>query len=338
VDGRRPPFRRQTKISPRVVAFAGAALVAGSLVAGVLYTALGPSENVSVAPNSVIALDPRTNGLSADLAAGVHPQAVAVRDGSVWVANTDDHTVSRFDASTLELVRTIPVAVYPSDIAVGLGGVWVVSGPLGQLVRIDPKHERAGPPTALGYACRGRKASVTIGAGSVWAACDRVTGSFRIDPRTRRPTSFAFAAGFEAPRRHFSDAAFGFGMLWLADRARNEVIAVDPATNRAVRRVRVGRGPSALAIGAGSVWVANSGDGSVSRIVPVHAARRIDVGKDPVAVAAGENAVWVANAGDASLSRIDPRTNRVVTTVELSNTPVGLAVGAGRVWATVQSK
>src|SRR5207302_10272345 len=103
--------------------------------------------------------------------------------GSVWVANTDDHTVSRLDASTLELLRTIPLGVYPSDITSGAGGVWVVSGSSGLVLRIG-RNNRAVKPISLGYTCR-RQAAVTTGDAMVWVACDVPPGAFPVDPGTR---------------------------------------------------------------------------------------------------------------------------------------------------------
>src|SRR5262245_33302867 len=48
----------------------------------------------------------------------------------------------------------------------------------------------------------------------------------------------------------------------------DSVAAIDPQRSRVVGHVRVGRRPVALAIGHGSVWVANADDGTVSRIDP----------------------------------------------------------------------
>ena len=43
------------------------------------------------------------------------------------------------------------------------------------------------------------------------------------------------------------------------------VARIDPTSERTVADIGVGTGPSALAIGAGSVWV-TKGDGTVARI------------------------------------------------------------------------
>ena len=64
---------------------------------------------------------------------------------------------------------------------------------------------------------------------------------------------------------------------------------------------------------------------------------QISVGDEPVAVAVGADAVWVANAGDGTVSRIDPGTRTVVQTIDVGNRPSGIVVADGLVWVTVQA-
>ena len=63
----------------------------------------------------------------------------------------------------------------------------------------------------------------------------------------------------------------------------------------------------------------------------------IAVGAQPVSVAADESAVWVANAGNGTVSRIDPETNQVVRTIAIGHTPAGLTLADGLVWVAVQT-
>jgi len=46
--------------------------------------------------------------------------------------------------------------------------------------------------------------------------------------------------------------------------------------------------------------------------------------------------VWVANAGDGTVSRIDPAKAEVIRTIEVGGAPAGVAVANGLVWVTVQ--
>jgi DNA-binding beta-propeller fold protein YncE len=60
--------------------------------------------------------------------------------------------------------------------------------------------------------------------------------------------------------------AFDGTSLWVAMYDRGEVVRVDPSTGKVQRRVRTGVKPRGLAVAGGSVWVANSRSGTVSRI------------------------------------------------------------------------
>ena len=116
----------------------------------------------------------------------------------------------------------------------------------------------------------------------------------------------------------------------------NSVAAIDAGSNRLVAEVPVGKGPTSLAVGEGSVWVTNAHERSVTRIDPrtSHVLQRIDVGGDPGGIAVGAGGVWVANSLDGTVSRIDPQTNREVEAIPVGVTPTALAFGEGAVWVT----
>jgi YVTN family beta-propeller protein len=113
----------------------------------------------------------------------------------------------------------------------------------------------------------------------------------------------------------------------------NSVGLIDPDSGELSDQFAVGRGPSAAAAGAGSVWVANQRDGTVSRVdADSRQIQTIDVGRDPSSLAFGGGSVWVASAERRGVSQIDPGTNRVLTTIEVGNAPSGVAFAFGAVW------
>ncbi len=99
----------------------------------------------------------------------------------------------------------------------------------------------------------------------------------------------------------------------------DSVAVIDEQRSRVVGHVLVGRRPVALAIGHGSVWVANADDGTVSRIQPDRGevVRTIGIGAPAIDLAVTSDAVWVANGSDGTLSRIDPSADAVVETIDL---------------------
>ena len=99
----------------------------------------------------------------------------------------------------------------------------------------------------------------------------------------------------------------------------DSVAVIDPQRSRVVGHVLVGRRPVAVAIGHGSVWVANADDGTVSRIDPDRreVIRTIGIGAPAIDLAVATDAVWVANGSDGTVSRIDPSVDAVVETIDL---------------------
>ena len=99
----------------------------------------------------------------------------------------------------------------------------------------------------------------------------------------------------------------------------DSVAVIDLQRSRVVGHVPVGRRPVAVAIGHGSVWVANADDGTVSRIHPDRGdvIRTIGIGAPAIDLAVATDAVWVANGSDGTVSRIDPSVDAVVETINL---------------------
>ena len=72
---------------------------------------------------------------------------------------------------------------------------------------------------------------------------------------------------------------------------------IDPETASTAETFTVGRGPSGIAVGAAAVWVAYSGDGTVSRVdSPSGKTTAIELGSAPGGIVAAYGAVWTAPA------------------------------------------
>src|SRR3954447_14388315 len=91
----------------------------------------------------------------------------------------------------------------------------------------------------------------------------------------------------------------------------NSVAAIDPGSGEVVAKAPIGIDPQAIATGAGSVWVANTTDRTVSRIDPSSGALQstVPVGVYPSDIVVGPGAVYVASGPTGQLVEIDPGTN-----------------------------
>jgi len=103
--------------------------------------------------------------------------------------------------------------------------------------------------------------------------------------------------------------------------------------------ISVGSTPTAIAAGAGAVWVVDSQDDAVVRIDPDSRSvtDEIAVGDSPSGIAVGDGSVWVANAGDGTVTRINPVSDRVQAVISVGGSPSALTVGDGRVWVAVDT-
>ncbi|HEX5922939.1 MAG TPA: ABC transporter substrate-binding protein, partial [Baekduia sp.] len=97
--------------------------------------------------------------------------------------------------------------------------------------------------------------------------------------------------------------------------------------------------PTALAVGAGSVWVSGAGGRTVSRIDPQtnSVTATIPSGSDPGALTYGAGALWVANGLHGTISRIDPSSNAVTSTIEVGDGAAAIAIAGGSIWVTNES-
>ena len=111
---------------------------------------------------------------------------------------------------------------------------------------------------------------------------------------------------------------------------------IDPAANRVVARIAVGRGPRFATAGAGAVWTLHPGDGTVSRV---------DVATGTVAatvpaglsgrggeIAFGFGAVWATLVG-TPVTHIDAGTNAVLRQW-IGPGGDSIRTGLGSVWLT----
>ena len=93
--------------------------------------------------------------------------------------------------------------------------------------------------------------------------------------------------------------------------------------------------PRGDATGFGSIWVANGGDRTVSRIDASTGRvglEPITVGMAPDGIAIDDQWVWVTNRLDGTLSRIDPADDRETDEFPVGQAPRGVTAAADSIW------
>lgn len=226
----------------------------------------------------------------------------------------------------------------PSNMTVGGGFLWVISG--GSIVRIDPSTSQiVGEPIRPGIQIE----DIAFGGGALWGttvasgdlgAPSEEDAVSRIDPQ-----SGEVLATIKVSRGPMS-VAFTPEAVWVVNfgMSGDTVVRIDPQTNQlAGDPIQTGRAPLSLALGEGSLWVANHDAHTITRVdlATNQILANITVPSEPHRVAYGEGAVWVANFHVDSVTRIDPQTNQIVGEPIPMGHPAGnMVAGFGSLWVT----
>ena len=126
------------------------------------------------------------------------------------------------------------------------------------------------------------------------------------------------------------EVAAGRGYLWVANRADDTVTQVDPRKRAVVSTTGTGTSVDGLGANDNGVWIAENRAARALRIDPefrrvtdtVLLARQANLIPSLSPVAVGDGAVWVGN-GSAAVSRIDPKTSRLLATIDVGITAGG---------------
>ncbi|MBV9819031.1 MAG: protein kinase [Solirubrobacterales bacterium] len=122
--------------------------------------------------------------------------------------------------------------------------------------------------------------------------------------------------------------------LYVSNVASDTVSVINARTGAPIGSpIRVGNVPRGIAFSGSAVWVADSDDDNVDRIVDGQVIKSIPVGHRPIGVAFGADALWVANENDDTVSRIDLAQD-TVKAIKVGKAPFAIAFGLGSAWVT----
>jgi YVTN family beta-propeller protein len=254
----------------------------------------------------------------------------ATRDSAGGLGGVRANHVGLIDPETNEIVAEVPVGIRPGPIDAAGGSVWVGNLQDRSLTRIDARQRSAAATISLDNRT---PTGVAVGEGAVWVVHGARGELSRVDPQFGQVTSTIEVAGTALGTQSGAvtvDSGSVWAVYWDSTLAR-----IDAADVRVTGTTFAGAEPTGIVVASESVWVANSGEATVSRFNPLTfqegPLRSPSVGRRPTGIAFGEGAIWVANAGDDAVTRIDPSTY-ATTTIPVGDGPVAIAVGAGAVW------
>jgi DNA-binding SARP family transcriptional activator/streptogramin lyase len=339
------PTRRRavTRRSPVVVVLAG--LVAAAVTVPILVQSWGEADRLRQGQDQaglmfaigseVAVVSPDTNKVVARVPVGSEPTLVREGDGSVWVADRHDQTVTQIDPESRRVVSTMGIGFRPDDLAARDGSVWAVNreeGVLGRLAygEISDRFERRG---FVGF---GRMA---VDDKALWLGSGK--GLIRVDPATGRVLQRA-----EVPVE-LDGVAVGAGAVWAVSGRAATVLRIDRETGAVTHQIPIATRPDVpspypmgVAASADFVWVLDGSTATVTKIDPdldnIVATFPLGTGPGSLRLAAGEGAAWICNQQDGTLTRIDAETDATTSiTVAPHDRPTDVAVAGGLVWVTV---
>ena len=241
-------------------------------------------------------------------------------------ANFGAGTVSRVDPQAHRVVATVPVAGGPISVA-GVGtSVWVADYQQGEVSRIDAVTNRVTATVAVGPS----PVSIVPIAGVLWVFNQGNATATIIDPRTTKATATIPTGA------HAGFVTLAGNHLWIPDfMGARQVVELDPVSRQILRRIPVGSAPISISFAAGSGWVSNTGDGTITRLDPAtgRTLATISVPRGSLGpLIATPGAIIVSNYGGDALTVINPTTNSVVGTIVTGDEPQNIIPLNGDLW------
>jgi streptogramin lyase len=129
--------------------------------------------------------------------------------GALWITDSADNQVIRFDPVHRRVVRRIPTGFLedPQDVLVLAESVWITDYFKRRLARIDPRSNKL---ARRQYEIGTEPGGIAAGAGAIWTASFANGDISRVELRSRRAQTSAVRAG-----DLLSDIALGYGRLWV---------------------------------------------------------------------------------------------------------------------------
>jgi DNA-binding SARP family transcriptional activator len=229
------------------------------------------------------------------------------------------------DPASGATLRTRAVTGVPGSIAVGTRAVWVGDGQNRSVLTVFPNSLKTIGVARLDVfpyqlATDGTTAWAGDGFYGTITPIDntgRESPTFRPEARATGRLALAYAAG----------------ALWVGSQD-GALTEVDPRTEQVIAVLRHTGDPEALAVGAGSIWVAEASQDDVRQVDPVthRIARSIPIGGAPSDVAVGDGSVWAVTPSESRVWRIDPRTDAVTAAIDVAPQSSLVTVIDDEVW------
>ncbi|MEO0493738.1 MAG: hypothetical protein AAF081_10000 [Actinomycetota bacterium] len=215
------------------------------------------------ADNQIVRIDPITSTVVGTFEFP-GPDGVAKLGPSLAVASFDAQAVAQVDPATGDILNQVDVGGQPTDVFVmpDEASMWVALFDTGEVVRIDAASFSVTDRVRVGDGPVG----LSLDGDTLWVVNHQEGTVVAVDT-TSASVDRTFPVG-EGPT-----AAVVFeGDLWVTITDGGDLVQLEPDSGDVITRTPLGTsnrgGPSGVAIGNGSLWVAMQGERSVVRVTP----------------------------------------------------------------------
>lgn len=200
--------------------------------------------------------------------------AMAISNGSLWVADCKDGTLNRIDIKTAKRSAVIATGISTPqgelNVVAGAGSIWVASDGKGQIARVDPANNQVVATVQVDPGSD----YLSFGFGALWAASGTSQTLQKIDPQTNsvvKKTALGRTPGF---------LVAGEGAVWVQEQGDGTVAKIDPETGAVIGRVKVDETLKYgdIDTGGGKVWLRTTAGQTFVVIDPVSLKIRARVG------------------------------------------------------------
>jgi len=252
--------------------------------------------------NTVTRVNAQSRKVDGDpIQVGTEPDSLAEGLGGMWVTNTSSNSVTRLDLESGRSLGSYPAGAAPEGIVIARGSAWVANGGDGSVTRLDSSGNRT--------------ANAQVGSGPVQLAA-APEGVWVTVSKENKIVELSFGSGQPTGREVAIDGtprgiAFepGRGELWVSASAANQLVVVDPAEAKIVKRVEVPDDPREVRLGFGAIWVTNAMAHQVTAVDPDKRTviKSVPIEGTTYGLATGEGLVWAAGESEGLLLPVRPR-------------------------------
>jgi hypothetical protein len=242
---------------------------------------------------ALVRLDPATGAVQARVEVGGRPWGIEIAESVVWVGNLNNQTIAAVDPGTNAVRRRIVLDGAPVGVAVGGGALWAANNDDDRVWRLNPATGEILGVTHVGDTHE----FVGYSEGRVWVASEDGTVA-QLDAATGAVTKTLVAG------RDVDYLGFSPGSVWASNYASPYLWRIDAANGTIAQRLLIGA--QAVADDGSTLWVAMYNGGLVLRVDRATGAirERFEVGRKPRGLAIALGSVWVANSWSGTISRI----------------------------------